>query len=86
MVKEIRISIAGIIQMIWKELRIYIKLEWLKWRAEINEGRKSMDEAVSMMSRQFGSLDMIYAIMEGQVEIAMLALDEGTTGKNKAIG
>lgn len=59
--------------MVWKELRIYIKLEWLKLRTTVNEGRKLIEEAFTELNKRFGSSNKIYTIMEGQVEIALLA-------------
>lgn len=46
---EVAILAMGMIQMIWKEICMYLKIKWLKLQKEVQEGKRSMSEVVEIM-------------------------------------
>lgn len=65
----------GIVQKVWRKIKIYIKLAWQDVLKDIKEGHSSYVEGVRWMHNFFGKSNQLYFITEERVEIALLLLN-----------
>lgn len=70
--EELVISNEAVRIKIWKDIRMYMQIEWSNLQGKVNQGRCTVEEAVGNFCRNFGGVDGLFSLSAGNLFIVHL--------------